>query len=84
MALAGSNIGVRQKYKNIFCLKLLIEKFLEKKFFTKINIFGIFGAKTEKMGDARKFLFFNFAHFFIKSKSIENEKFYSPKMIKVC
>ena len=29
-------------------------------------------------------MFFYFAHFFGESKSIENEKFYSPQMIKVC
>ena len=51
----------------------------------KIDIFGIFGPKTEKMGRARKWVFFNFAHFFfIESKSIENTKKFSPQIIKVC
>ena len=60
------------------------KKFLEKKFFTKINIFGIFGPKTEKMGCARKWFFFQFCpFFFIESKSIENTKKLSPQMIKV-
>ena len=30
----------------------------------KIDIFGIFGPKTGKMGCAQKWVFFNFAHFF--------------------
>ena len=70
--------------ENIFCPKLLIEKLLEKDFFMKIDIFGIFGPKTEKMGRARKGLFLFCPFFLIESKSIENTKKLSPQMIKVC
>ena len=38
--------------ENLFCPILLIEDFLEKYFLMKIDIFGIFGPKTEKMGHA--------------------------------
>ena len=44
----------------------------------KIDIFGIFGPKTEKMGCAQKWVFFNFALFFDLIKKL------SPQMIKVC
>ena len=74
MALTGSNIGVRQKYRKHF----LSEKFLEKKFFTKINIFGIFGPKTEKMGHAQK-CFFYFAHFLSNQKVQKMKKNCLPK-----
>ena len=85
MVLAGSNIGVRQKYRKPFLSKITHRKFLEKYFFKKIDIFGIFGPKTEKMGRVQKWVFFDFAHFFvIESKSIENTKKLSPQMNKVC
>ena len=50
--------------ENLFWPKLLIEKLLEKDFFMKIDIFGIFWPKTEKMGRVQKWVFFNFSHFF--------------------
>ena len=54
MALAGSNIGVCQKYRKHFLSEITHRKLLEKDFFMKIDIFGIFGPKTEKMGCPRK------------------------------
>ena len=50
----------------------------------KINIFGIFRPKTEKMGYARKWVFSILPIFFDRIKSIENTKKLSPQMIKVC
>ena len=64
MALAGAKIGVHQKYIIPFLPEITYRKILRKDFFMKIDIFGIFGPKTEKMGHARKWVFFEFAHFF--------------------
>ena len=54
MALVGSNIGVHQKYRKPFLSKITHRKIPRKGFFMKIDIFGIFGPKTEKMGHVQK------------------------------
>ena len=65
MALAGSNISVCHKYRKPFLTEITLRKIPRKKiFFMKIDIFGIFGPKTEKMGHARKWFFFRFCPFF--------------------
>ena len=50
--------------ENLFYPKLLIEKFLEKDFLMKIDIFVIFGPKTEKNGPCAKVPLFRFCPFF--------------------
>ena len=74
MALAGSNIGVCQKLGKPFLSNITYRKIPKRDFFMKIDIFGIFGPKTEKMGHARKCLFFNFAHFFDQIKKYRKYK----------
>ena len=45
----------------------------------KIDIFGIFGPKTEKMGHAQKWVFFDFDHFFDQIKKYRKyKKIFSP------
>ena len=47
-------VGICQKYRKHFLSEITHRKIPRKEIFTKINIFGIFGPKTEKMGRARK------------------------------
>ena len=70
MAQAGSNTHFREKWRNIFSPKLLIEQILEKDFFTKMDIFAIFGPKTAKLACAQKWTFFIFANFFWPNQKV--------------
>ena len=56
--------------ENFFWPKLLIEKIQEKEFFMKIDIFGIFWPKTEKMGHAWKWVSFQFCPFFWSNQKV--------------
>ena len=64
--------------ENIFSPKLLIEQILEKDFWH-------FWAKNCKNGPCTKVNIFHFCQLFLtESKSVKNEKFSSPQMIRVC
>ena len=75
MALAGSNISVCHKYRKPFLTENTLRKIPRKRFFHENWYFWHFWTKNWKNGPCAKVFFFDFAHFFIKSKSIENEKF---------
>ena len=55
LAFLAKNPHSVRRIEDLFCPKLLIEKFLEKDLFMKIDIFSIFGPKTGKMGHAQNY-----------------------------
>ena len=66
MALAGSNIGVRQKYKKPF----LSEITHRKRFFHENWYFWHFWAKNWKNGPCAKVGFFQFCPFFLSNQKV--------------
>ena len=85
MALAGTNTHFREKWRKHFLSEITHRTNLRKGFFHENGYFWHFWAKNCKNGPCRKVIFFHFLPLFLtKSKSVKNEKFSSPQMIKVC
>ena len=74
MALAGSNMGVHQKYRKLFLTKITHRKMVRKRFFHENWYFWHFWGKNWKNGLCTKVLFFNFAHFFDRIKKYRKYK----------
>ena len=70
MALAGSNIGVCQKYRKPFLTEITHRKIVRKRFFHENWYFWHFWAKNWKNGLCAKVSFFNFAYFFWSNQKV--------------
>ena len=70
MALAGSNIGVCQKYRKHFLSEITHRKIVRKRFFHENWYFWHFWAKNWKNGPCAKVGFFYFAHFFWSNQKV--------------
>ena len=85
MALAGTNTHFREKWRKHFLSKITHRTNLRKGFFHENGYFWHFWAKNCKNGPCTKVIFFHFCQLFLtKSKSVKNEIFSSPQMIRVC